>query len=423
MDDLRSVVYRLLRASERYFKTDMVYLTKGGGWLGLGHFVSSLSGFLLAIAFANLLPQDIYGTYKFVLSIFGILTVATLPGINTYIVQSIARGKEGTLLPSIAAKIRWGILGSVGALLLAGYYYVNGNVPLSFSFSIVALFVPFLDTFSLYTSYLQSKKLFSEATRHFARNQIISLVVVTGTLFLSDNLFIILLSYFGSLTIVRLWSLLRVLKRFPPNTEKDTASISYGKHLSIISTVGNVAAYVDHLLLFHFIGAVGVAVYAFALAPIEQIRGLFKNIPPLAAPKFAERSIREINVLLGSRLSWLTVIGFFIAILYVLITPYLFRIFFPKYEESILISQALAFLIVLRLPLSLFSSAFQAQMAKIPKSWLYWGVVPHVVLIGGLIILIQLYGIWGAVISRYLFLFTSFSIMVVQWTMLTRREP
>jgi len=61
---LKDKIYRLLRRSEKYFKTDMVYLAHGGFWLTLGQIISSAASFLLAIAFANLLPKETYGTYK-----------------------------------------------------------------------------------------------------------------------------------------------------------------------------------------------------------------------------------------------------------------------------------------------------------------------------------------------------------------------
>ena len=70
---IKEKIYNLLRWSEKYTKTDMVYLAHGGFWLSFGQIISSLSSFLLAIAFANLLPKETYGNYKYILSIASIL--------------------------------------------------------------------------------------------------------------------------------------------------------------------------------------------------------------------------------------------------------------------------------------------------------------------------------------------------------------
>ena len=53
---IRNKAYNVLRWSEKYTKTDMLYLAKGGSWFTVGQVVSSSSVLLLAIAFANLLP-------------------------------------------------------------------------------------------------------------------------------------------------------------------------------------------------------------------------------------------------------------------------------------------------------------------------------------------------------------------------------
>ena len=126
--------YKLLRLSEKYTKTDMVYLTKGTFWLTLGQIISSASSFILAIAFANLLPKETYGVYKYILSIVSILNISTLSGINTAITQAVARKYEGSVIPAIKMKIYWGLFGSLASLILAGYYYFQGNITLTISF-------------------------------------------------------------------------------------------------------------------------------------------------------------------------------------------------------------------------------------------------------------------------------------------------
>ena len=74
----------ILRWSEKYTQTDMVYLTRGGFWLILGKIVFNISGFLLIIAFANLLSKEAYGTYQYVLSVASILAIPTLSPIPTH---------------------------------------------------------------------------------------------------------------------------------------------------------------------------------------------------------------------------------------------------------------------------------------------------------------------------------------------------
>ena len=95
---IKTKIYKLLRWSEKYTKTDMVYLAKGASWLTSGQIISSFAIVLLAIAFANLIPRETYGTYKYVISVVGALSIFTLPGINTAVVQAVARHNDKCLI-------------------------------------------------------------------------------------------------------------------------------------------------------------------------------------------------------------------------------------------------------------------------------------------------------------------------------------
>ena len=63
MQKLKQKIYRLLRWSERWTRTDMVYFTKGGFWLSLGQIFGSLAGLVLALIYANFLPKTTFGIY------------------------------------------------------------------------------------------------------------------------------------------------------------------------------------------------------------------------------------------------------------------------------------------------------------------------------------------------------------------------
>lgn len=422
MENLRNTAYHWLRRSEGFFKTDMVYLAKGGFWLTAGQVVSSISTFLLAIAFANLLLPETYGTYKYILSIAGILAIPTLGGLNTAVVQAVSRGYEGSFIPSLKIKIRWGLLGGTASLGLAGYYFLNDNIELTISFLLISVFLPFMDSFSLYTSFLQGKKLFKLSTSFNIASSIIATCIMIGTLFLTDNLFFILLSYFTSWTILYFIFLQITLKKFHPNHDHDPKTISYGKHLSLIGVIGVIAGQLDKILIFHFLGAAEVAIYFIATAPVEQMKGLFKDIPTLAVPKLSQRSTKEIDHIFISRLSMLLLVGTTITVIYVLFVPFLFHNFFPKYTAAIIITQLFSITIVLRIPFMFMSAIVQAKLNIWPTQWLYWSTLSQVVFIIFLFVLLPLYGIVGAVLSKILFLLVANSVVFFQWKLFIKRN-
>lgn len=419
---IQEKIYNGLRKSEKLAGTDMVYLAKGASWLTLGHFVSSLGSFLLAVAFANLVPKEIFGTYKFVISIASIILVFSLGGMTNSLNQAVARGFEGGMKRIKNLRIKFGVIGAILSLLISGYYLLlKNNIELGTSFALIAIFIPLLESFNHYESYLQGKKLFREQIVYNIISRLISIGLLITLIFFTNNLYVILLGYFIPWTLTRMFFYFWTLKKFKPNELEDPGSISYGKHLSLVGVVGKIGTYLDNILLFHFLGPVQVATYNFAFAPIEQIRAVYKNIPVLAVPKLANKSLSEIDKVLHSRLIKLLFIGILIAGVYVTCAPFLFKIFFPEYLNAILLSQIFSIILIIRLPLSFISAVTQSQLNITPKNWLYWRQSSHVVQIISMFILIPTIGIMGVVISRILFQITTFIINIVQWKMLLRR--
>lgn len=341
---VKDKIYNLLRWSEKYTKTDMVYLAHGGFWLSFGQIISSLSSFLLAIAFANLLPKETYGNYKYILSIASILSISTLSGMSTAITRSIARGLDNSFMPALKTRITWGIFGAIGSILLALYYLINNNSNLAISFLIIAAFIPLDDPFQMYNSLLQGKKLFKKSTKYLIISKIFSFTFILGTIFITKNLPVILFSYFFSWTIIRFIFLKISLKNINPKTKADGESIIYGKHLSLIKGIDVAASSLSSVFLFHFAGSNALAIFSLAIAPIEQIRSLLKMVNSLILPKISHDSWqlppmksfikKMIPVSIGS-----TILIF----IYILFAPIIFKLFFPQYLSSIHFSQIYAF--------------------------------------------------------------------------------
>jgi O-antigen/teichoic acid export membrane protein len=379
--------------------TNLRYIVKGGFWLTLGEIVSTATTFLSALVFANLLPRETYGTYSFVLSISGILAIPTLSGIGTAITRAVARGYEGSIIPALKTKIRWGLLASLSGLILAAYYYVSGNSVLAIAFLIAAAFLPFLDTFGMYDSLLYGRKLFDVSSLYFILIQIITATALIGTIFITKNVFFILLAYFASWTFSKFIIFQLVLKKFPPNKEVDPKAINYGKHLSVISIIGTIANYLDSFLIFHYLGAAELAVYSLAVGPPEQIKNLLSSLTTLTFPKFAERTVTEIKKAMARKFFQLFLLACFVIGSYILIAPYFYQIFFPKYLDSVFYSKIFA--------LSMFNMVFFPAgtflQAKRKIKEQYWtNLLTSVFQIVIMTVFILWQGLLGLVVARIL---------------------
>lgn len=393
----KAKIYNLLRWSEKWAKTDMIYLVKGGFWLGLGQFISALSALILAIAFANLLPKETYGTYKYILSLCGILAIPTLNGINVAVMRAVSQGKEGSFITGLKTKISWGLLGGAGSLLLGVYYYIAQNQDLALALLIAAFFLPLMDSFNIYHSLLQGKKDFRSSTRYSILTQIFSVLSLVLTIYFTKNLFIILLAYFLSGTILRIIFCLLALKKEKLNDRQDPGAISYGKHLSLILIINSIAFYADRLIIFHFLGAIDVAIYSVAIAPAEQIKALVNNIYNLAFPKFSQKSKEENRRTIRSKTLKLLLIVIAMMLAYIIAAPFLFSIFFPSYLEAAAYSQFYALSLigaVVILPYTILESTADQ------KNLYHYNTTTSLIQIILMLVMAPICGLWGIILAR-----------------------
>src|ERR1019366_9423325 len=72
------------------------------------------------------------------------------------------------------------------------------------------------------------------------------------------------------------------LRTYKPSTEPTPELMRYGAHLSIIGVFSTIAAQIDSVLTFHFLGPAVLAIYSFATAIPDRISAFFKFIPAAA---------------------------------------------------------------------------------------------------------------------------------------------
>ncbi|MCE9643647.1 oligosaccharide flippase family protein [Candidatus Parcubacteria bacterium] len=344
----------------------MLYLTKGGFWLSIGSFVSGATSFILSLAFANLLPQTAYGVYKYVLSVASTINAFTLTGLETAVIEAVARGKEGVLRQAFWKNLKWSIPASLAATFAGLYYFLNGNSTLSISLFLIALVQPLTTSAALAAAFLNGKKAFQISAGYYAVNNILPAGVLLGVMSVSSSALHVILAYFGANLVSAVGLYWYVNSRFAPTQEEDHSAMTYGKHLSLMNVISNVADNLDKILAFQLLGAAPLAIYSFALALPSQSKLLTKSLSSLMFPKFAERPAEELRQGMGQKTLRFFLLGLAMAIGYILIAPYVFRLIYPQYTEAVLLSQiyATSFLAITAAPMGLYLSAKRRVRAQ-----------------------------------------------------------
>lgn len=397
MEKIRNQIYKLLRKSEKYTKTDMVYLAKGGFWLVGGQVIAALSGIVLAIGFANLLPKEVYGNYKFILSLAGIVGAFTLTGMGAAIIQAVARGFEGMLRVGFWIQFKWSIFMVLVALSGAIYYFLGDNNTIAISLVIIGLLSPLMTSTSLYGAFLTGKKDFKTAALYNIFRNTIPAGLLLVTLLFTQNIILMVLVYFLSHTATNTFLYLITLKKYKPTQTTDYSNITYGKHLSFINILNLIATHMDKILVFHYLGATQLAIYAFALMIPAQINGVLKNISVLAFPKFSKQKKEDLKKALFTKTIKLLAVSVLITSLYIITAPILFSFLFPQYLDSIFYSQIFSLNIILTGGAIAVATFFQSH--KLIKESYLTTILGNLLRILLMFILISQYGIIGIILA------------------------
>ncbi|OGG45164.1 hypothetical protein A2673_03675 [Candidatus Kaiserbacteria bacterium RIFCSPHIGHO2_01_FULL_50_13] len=397
-EPIRQKVYRLLRWSEKYTKADMVYLVHGNFWLITGRAIAVGSGVLLTVAFANLLSPTDFGTYKYILAIAGFVGAFSLGGLNGAVTRAIAQGHWHVVRGVFRTGFMWCIPASVCAAAGSIYYFYMGNTTLGTGLLLIAVTNPFLHNFVFYKSVLLGAKDFRGLTFYGLPRGIIPIVAIVIALLLTENVLVIIATYFLSNLIVGWIVYELVLKKFNIRDGQDhkDETISYGKHLSVMGITSQMVGNIDQLLLWHLAGPVQLAIYSFALAPIREIRNFSENIFPLIFPKYATKTVEEMKQTVPLRIKQLLIVSIIIAAAYIFLAPLMYKFIFPQYIDAIFASQLLAAALILQ-PRNIVETMLFAQgNVKLRYVTVFVTQGAKVIL---WVILIPLYGFMGAVIG------------------------
>jgi O-antigen/teichoic acid export membrane protein len=390
---------RLLRRSERYTKTDMVYLAKGNFWLNINRGVSILNGLIISIAFANLLTKEEYGTYAFALAFLGVFSMAQTTGLASGVGKGIARGEHYIIFDGLKRILPWSLLGAVLLASAGAYYLMMDNMTLGIVFVLGALVLPVSISTGIAKSFFSFKGDFDKLARfNLMRTPIMSGVLIIAAWLTHSALWVLVASILGNVILAYfLYRSMRKSYDFSHISErKEPFATKFAFHSGILSIFGYLSEQLDDILLWKFSGAAPVAVYTYATTPVRELRSLIENQSALALPKFAQKEFSEVKAILPLRIKQMYLVAVPLTILYVLCAPFLFSLLFPQYMDAVALSQ-LAALSLLAAPRKLMSTAISAHQ-KIKESYIMI-VLPSAIRIVIALILIPFFGIKGAILA------------------------
>lgn len=387
---------RLLDYLTALTKVDLRYALSGGFFLTLTQISSAVIALGLTIAFANLIPIETYGTYRYILATYALISIAALPGIDTAVLQSVSRGFDRSFMEGVRIKFRWSLLGTFGGLLYAGYLYAQGSPVMANLFIIMAIAVPFMESFALYTSFLNGKKQFRLWAVLDICTQVVSAAVLLATLFYTDNIVAIVLAYFVPNMALRLLATLYVRASAAKDSEQDPGLRSYSRSMTAFQIISRLISSIDQIVLYHFLGPAQVAIYSLAIAIPMRIQSVLRITGTLALPKYAKRDSRDIATSLPRKMILFGAGILAVCAAYVIAAPLVFTYIFPQYLPSLAYSQAAVFLTLSAITYPFGSYLFAHKKVVDTYTFAIAGFLSKVIC---LVTLVPFFGIWGAIVG------------------------
>ncbi len=392
----RKKLYRFLN---KKLRLDSEYLIHGGLWLTGHRFVNGVSSILLAVMFANFLPQTTYGVYKYVIAVGGMLSAFTLTGLVVSLKISAAKNRDGSLLQAYTESLRWSWLLFSAAISLSGYYYFQGDIVLAVGMLFVAFCKPAMSAGGLYISFLDGQTAFIRKSILGMLHVVTTSALMIAAVYLTNNILILFSVYFISHALIYNLFFLYTHRKVRSNDDTDKSLVSYAKHLSLMSILPKISMQLDKILLFQNIGSAQLAIYSFAMTPVTELQEGNSTLKKLIFPKLAQKNLQEIKEKLPSKMLLILLASGAMTVGYWFVSPILFKYAFPQYVDSVVYSQvmSLSLLFFVRMP------AMQVLILQKAKRYLYIiNTTTPITRIALLLLLVPTYGLWGAVFSMLL---------------------
>lgn len=340
---IKQKIKEILIWSQKYTKTDMIYLAKNSFWTGIGKFFSSISGLIILIVLTRFVSKDVVGQYNFFLSILAIIAIFSIPGLNTSTIEAVAKGNDGVYKKAVKTSFKWSWLGSLVLVLIAIYFYfLKNEQTLSLASLITAFLFPFLYAPNTWRSFLIGKQKFK---------QLNFLSSLQSILYLSAMILVIIFSHGNLIWIISIYLFIQIFanifsyyfsRRYIQNNNENSDWKEYGFFLTKMQILNLLTSNLDSIMIGIFIDMKSLAIYSVGKKMITSLQGLIKEFSNIYLAKIAKRE--KINF---KKYFYISILTFIFSIITIIFTPFIMRIFFPGYENSVIIAQLfLAFLAI-----------------------------------------------------------------------------
>ncbi|MFP3950502.1 MAG: oligosaccharide flippase family protein [Candidatus Micrarchaeia archaeon] len=396
---------------ERYSGLDAAYFLKGGAYTTTSNVITGLLSIAIAMVFANFSTPELFGEYKYFISIATMIGILGLSGFNVATIRSVAKGFEHSVKEATLVRLKFSALVSILLFGISGYFYFVLGDPLWKIIAIFAAFFPFQYSFNTINSLFVGRMRFDLSSLFNVVVRFAVVLSVSIAVILFNDLTACIVAYLAATGISACAAYWISIKRMKLNDNREEGLVRYGIHLTVTDAVWTISQNIDKVIIAHFLGYVEVAIFSIAQIVPNEVRYLTGMIRNLALPKMSESKNKNlwgsIRKKLVATTSVLTLGVLMITILLPYLVPFLFG---SSYIESVFYAQILMLWCIPFYPIQVIIAFLQSkQEVKELYGFRIYSAFVKITLLLGLTFQYGLLGVVGA------YLITDFLGAVYLW--------
>lgn len=391
----------------RRFGIDAHYFAKSSALVVVAQIMNIMKGFISGYLISRLFPAEMYGEYRFVVSMIGAIGVLGLSGIPKAISRSVAHNKGSS--PLWSTMTTYAAICIVGALAIMGtiFFLPHWNRMNLWPMFLLAgvLFIPTNIGTAFFGGIVIGKGDFSTALKTNVTASTLVILSVLVMLLLHPSPLLLLAFTAGIPPVVYLWTVRKLMREYPSKaTSKEI--LVYALKITAADIPMALSLYLDGLLISGFFGLKQLAIFTVATMIPEETKTILKDFLPISFSRQAAG--QETPARRKHLIKVVVVLTLFFAVgiaLYIAISPWVIPLMFPLYDpKEILPLTAVSAIILIVFPSSLFIQQLEARGRArdiLIGQWLSSGI-----LVAALLVLVPTLGLMGAIIARGIFRLT-----------------
>lgn len=374
---------------------------KGSIILSSGTVIGSAIGFIQTILLSNYLSEEIFGTYRYIISFIGTIGIFSLPGLSVALYQMLVQNAQPNIKKLIIVRFLASIIGSAFVILFAYWQHAYNELTreLFVSYIWIAILFPVSEVFNIYESFLLAKKNYRQLSVVGILQRLAVAIVSLSVVFIDQRILLLTLGYLISVIAVRSYAFFKNKVNFNEKSSQDTkTTLLYAVKLSAIGVINIVGTYFDKIFLFHGLGVTELAMYSMIIIFADQGKMIVKHIGTIELKNLVSiRGTVAINYIKNRTNTLIPMLVIFYACYAAGL--YVFFKIFPKY--STVLPLALLYGTVLLLSTKVYHRSYLEAHQQSRKLMIF-NVSTSSIKILGIIILSKPLGLTGIVVALIL---------------------